>query len=372
MRAGAGRVSPRRLKPGRLAPVWRDHSISPSITASAPSPPVGGEGGQVVARASVVLDLWIAVLVREIEPVAEALVDARPPAEVHRSADAATVADAQADPAQRLRGRPLDDVVDEAARGARTGLDAAGALEELDAFLVGQRQDGLAADRQALAAVVEALVEHEAAHAEVVPVAGRVVGVGDGGVEAGQVRQAARAGPRRSARDRRRWPARAGPRAAGRRNRRCPECGPVRVPSPSPAAGRGQPPRRRQRARALRRPGPGSGPASTRPGRRPATSGCACAARREEDRKYGMPSCVQCDGRSAVAGPRAWSFDMLPCARITSIRFKGTFSVEPAAGLGLRCRVNTPSVCRAAWPNDGRIIGRNEQGPPKRALRRQG
>ncbi|BCO27028.1 hypothetical protein MIZ03_1915 [Rhodoferax lithotrophicus] len=34
-------------------------------------------------------------------------------------------------------------------------------------------------------------------------------------------------------------------------------------------------------------------------------------------------------------------FNMLPCARITSIRFKGTFSV----GSQFELRVNTPSEC---------------------------
>jgi hypothetical protein len=44
------------------------------------------------------------------------------------------------------------------------------------------------------------------------------------------------------------------------------------------------------------------------------------------------------------------SFDKLPCARITSIRFKGTFSVDGFAA------TNTPSEC-AAGLRRGLILG---------------
>ena len=67
-----------------------------------------------------------------------------------------------------------------------------GALEDVDARLVLERDRGLGVDRQAVAPVVEAVVEDEAAHGQVVDVARAVVRVADRGVEADQVGEAAR------------------------------------------------------------------------------------------------------------------------------------------------------------------------------------
>ena len=73
-------------------------------------------------------------------------------------------------------------------------------------LLVVQRDRRFGADRQAVAAVVEAVVEREAAHREEVPVARGVVGVADGGVEPGDVGQAPRAAGLDLLAGRSRWP----------------------------------------------------------------------------------------------------------------------------------------------------------------------
>ena len=96
--------------------------------------------------------------------------------------------------AQRRVERALDDEVDQAARRARAGLDAAQALQDVDARLVLERDRGLGVDRQAVAAEVEAVVDDEAAHGEVVDVALGVVGRRHRRIEARQVGEAARAG----------------------------------------------------------------------------------------------------------------------------------------------------------------------------------
>ena len=81
------------------------------------------------------------------------------------------------------RGRAFDHVVDQAARGAGAGLNAAGAFEQLDAFLVVHADHGFGRNRQAFAAVVVAVVQRVAAHAQDVPIGGRVVAVGHAGVQ---------------------------------------------------------------------------------------------------------------------------------------------------------------------------------------------
>jgi hypothetical protein len=69
-------------------------------------------------------------------------------------------------------------------------------------------------------------------------------------------------------------------------------------------------------------------------------------ARLKNGEKNAMTFFLQRYGRSAgferaCARERRCSVDKLPCARITSIRFKGTFSVE-----GFKA-FNTPSECAA-------------------------
>jgi hypothetical protein len=64
----------------------------------------------------------------------------------------------------------------------------------------------------------------------------------------------------------------------------------------------------------------------------------------ENGEKSAMTFFLQRNGRSAgwerdAAETGRRSFDKLPCARITSIRFKGTFSVEDLTDF------NTPSGC---------------------------
>ncbi|MCY1515424.1 hypothetical protein D9M68_500110 [compost metagenome] len=154
--------------------------------------PVGREREQVAVAVEVV-GQRLEVFAGHVEPIAELAVLAEAAAEVDRAEHTAAARGFETDRAQVLFGRALDHVVDEPARRAGAGLDAAGAAQDLDALLVVQRDRRLGADRQAFAPVVEAVVEHEAAHREVVPVAGRVVGVGDRGVELRQVGEAARA-----------------------------------------------------------------------------------------------------------------------------------------------------------------------------------
>ena len=135
----------------------------------------------------------VQVFGRHIEPIAELTLGAKTPAQVDGAEHAAAARHFDAHFAQIPLGRPLDQVVHQPARCAGPGLDAAGAAQDLDALLVVQRDGGLCADRQPLAPVVEAVVQHEAAHRQKVPVARRVVRIGDRGVELRQVRQAARA-----------------------------------------------------------------------------------------------------------------------------------------------------------------------------------
>ncbi len=105
---------------------------------------VGGEApvhgqGQQVAVAFGVSDVGVQVFVGRIEAVAQRLVLAKTAAQVQRDAAAVARAETGADVAHGGvlgRGRPFDHVVDQTARGAGAGLDAAGAFEQLDAFLV--------------------------------------------------------------------------------------------------------------------------------------------------------------------------------------------------------------------------------------------
>ena len=157
-----GTTSPRRLKPGTLGcDRW--------LVSTSPSTSVRVDTRQSPASASTrrsprgVAHDRIDVLGARVEPKAERIGDAEALAQVDRSDDAAALAPLEEGRAQRRLERSLDDEVDEAARRARAGLDAAGALEDVDACLVLQRDRRLGVDRQPVAAIVEAVVDDESA-----------------------------------------------------------------------------------------------------------------------------------------------------------------------------------------------------------------
>jgi hypothetical protein len=68
-------------------------------------------------------------------------------------------------------------------------LNAADAFEDFEALFVVERDGGFSVDGQAIAPVVVAVVEREAAYGDEVPIAFGVVGVAHGGVEPGDVGQ---------------------------------------------------------------------------------------------------------------------------------------------------------------------------------------
>ena len=103
---------------------------------------------------------------------------------------------AEGDVANFLLGvgwRALDHIVHQATGCAGACLHAAGTFEQLDALFVVHGNHGFRADGQAFALVVVAVVERETAHAQHVPISGRVVAVGDRCVQAQGVRDALRA-----------------------------------------------------------------------------------------------------------------------------------------------------------------------------------
>jgi hypothetical protein len=155
--------------------------------------PVAGEREHVAVAPRVANDR-VDVFGAGVEAHAEGIAGAEALADVDRAEHAAALAPLDECRAQRRVERPLDDQVDQAAGRARPRLDAARALEDVDARLVLERDRGLGVDRQAVAAEVEAVVDDEAPHGEVVDVALGVVGSRHRGVEARQIGEPARAG----------------------------------------------------------------------------------------------------------------------------------------------------------------------------------
>jgi hypothetical protein len=84
-----------------------------------------------------------------IQAVAEGAVRAEAPTQVHARPARWRGCRSPAALAQVCACGALDDIVDQAAGRAGAGLDAAGALEDLDALLVVQGMDGFGADGQA-------------------------------------------------------------------------------------------------------------------------------------------------------------------------------------------------------------------------------
>ena len=282
--------------------------------------PVAGEGDDI-AVARCVVDLGIEMLGAGVEANAERVAAAEALAQVDAADDAAALAPLDVRRAQRCVEGALHDHVDQAARRARSCLQPAQALQDVDACLVLERDRCLRVDRQAVAAEVEAVVDDEAAHGEVVDVALGVVCRRHRRIEAGQVGEASRTGVARllgvdaGRRDRRLLERRVAP-ACDARRRRCPagdrhrrECG---------RRGRC---RRRGRRRSLReRRSAGERNADGERRAQPRASrgeGRRCSHRRS-------------DGRALGRGVPEARRGLLPCARITSVRFKGTVS-EPVS-----------------------------------------
>ena len=138
------------------------------------------------------VEVGVEVFVGRIHTHAKGALFAEALAEVDCATHRAGLAPAELGAADRRVGRALDHQVDQAARSAGAGLHAAGALQELDTLLVLQWDGGFGVDGQAVTAVVEAVVEHETAHGEEVPVALGVVGVADRWVDASDVGDALR------------------------------------------------------------------------------------------------------------------------------------------------------------------------------------
>ena len=150
-----------------------------------------GLGGQrqEAAVALAALELRVQPFQAGVQAPAQRAVGAGAVGQVHRQAQAVFLLPGQFGLAQALGG-PLDHQIHQAPRRAGAGLQAAGAFQDLQGLLVALGDGGLCVDGQAVAPVVEAVVQREAAHGQLAPVARRVVGVGGAGVHAGQVANA--------------------------------------------------------------------------------------------------------------------------------------------------------------------------------------